>query len=100
MKKQFDYELIERKAKRREVVGKSILYVLLTFWALVVLFPFYWMLLSSVKSYSAYSAEYIPRFYTLTPTFENYVDAFTAVPLGQLTTAPLSSRISNSFAPQ
>ena len=83
MKKQTNYQIIERRAKMRERIGKCVLYTLLTFWALVVLFPFYWMLLSSLKSYSAYSSEYIPRFYTLTPTFQNYVDAFTAVPLGR-----------------
>ena len=31
-------------------------YIFLTFWALVVLFPFYWMLLTSVKSYGSYNA--------------------------------------------
>ncbi len=48
-----------------------------------MLFPFYWMLLTSVKSYSAYNGEYIPQFYTLSPTFENYAEAFTAVPLAR-----------------
>lgn len=60
---------------------KIITYVLLTFWAVIVLFPFYWMLLTSVKSYSAYNSEYIPKFFTLSPTLQNYADAFTAVPL-------------------
>ncbi len=50
---------------------------------MIVLFPFYWMVLTSVKSYGAYNSEYIPRFYTLSPTMQNYADAFTAVPLGQ-----------------
>jgi len=63
-------------------VTKGITYTLLTVWAVIVLFPFYWMLLSSVKSYSAYNSEYIPQFFTLSPTLENYVSAFTAVPLG------------------
>lgn len=49
----------------------------------MVLFPFYWMILSSVKSYSAYSSEYIPKFFTLSPTMQNYVSAFTEVPLGR-----------------
>ena len=44
-------------------------------------FPFYWMLLTSVKSYGAYNSEYIPAFFTLSPTLENYQEAFTAVPL-------------------
>ena len=63
---------------------KTILtYVLLILWAVIVLFPFYWMILTSLKSYSAYNSEYIPQFYTLSPTLQNYVDAFTQVPLGR-----------------
>lgn len=69
--------------KKRVSAGKIITAALLTIWALVVLFPFYWMILSSVKSYSAYNAEFIPKLYTLAPTFENYVEAFTAVPLAK-----------------
>ncbi len=61
---------------------KALTYALLALWGLMVLFPFYWMLLTSVKSYGAYSAEYIPKFFTLTPTLENYFKAFTTVPLG------------------
>ena len=48
-----------------------------------MLFPFYWMLLSSIKSYGAYNSEYIPKFFTLSPTVRNYVDAFTTVSLGR-----------------
>lgn len=62
---------------------KTLIYVLLTLWALVVLFPFYWMILTSVKSYGSYNAEYIPSFFTLSPTLQNYVDAFTTVSLGK-----------------
>ena len=58
-------------------------YIFLIIWALVVLFPFYWMLLSSVKSYGSYNAEYIPKFFTLSPTLENYVSAFKEVPLAR-----------------
>ena len=61
---------------------KILTYSLLALWGLAVLFPFYWMPLTSVKSYGAYSAEYIPKFFTLTPTLENYFKAFTTVPLG------------------
>ena len=49
----------------------------------MVLFPFYWMLLTSVKSYGAYNSEYIPEFFTLAPTLENYIEAFTAVDLAR-----------------
>ena len=78
-----NYDRIEQTARRRDRVRKTITYVLLTLWALIVLFPFYWMLLSSVKSYSAYNAEYIPSFFTLSPTLQNYVDAFTTVNLAR-----------------
>lgn len=83
MENRVDYKKIEKKAKARRTVGSTITYILLVFWAIVVLFPFYWMVLTSVKSYSAYNSEYIPKFYTLSPTLQNYVDAFTEVPLAR-----------------
>ena len=58
-------------------------YILLVLWGLIVLFPFYWMVLTSLKSYSSYNSEYIPKFYTLSPTLQNYVNVFTEVPLGR-----------------
>ena len=77
-----DYEKIEKKAQVRTRAIKTIIYAFLTFWAIAVLFPFYWMVLTSVKSYSAYNSEWIPQLYTLAPTMQNYRDAFTQVPLG------------------
>ena len=77
-----DYEKIERAAARRKRITSIVTYTLLTIWAIVVLFPFYWMVLTSVKSYASYNSEWIPQLYTLTPTLQNYHDAFTAVPLG------------------
>jgi len=64
-------------------IGKALVYIGLMLWAVLVLFPFYWMILTSVKSYGAYNAEYIPKFYTLSPTISNYIDAFTTVALGK-----------------
>ena len=66
-----------------EIAKKSLLYLFLSLWAVVVLFPFYWMILSSFKSYGAYNSEYVPKFFTTSPTLENYVQAFTAVPLAK-----------------
>ena len=65
------------------IAKKSLLYLFLSLWAVVVLFPFYWMILSSFKSYGAYNSEYVPKFFTTSPTLENYVQAFTAVPLAK-----------------
>ena len=81
MSQQIDYERIESSARARKSVLKTVTYVFLTLWGLIVLFPFYWMILTSVKTYSAYNSEYIPKFYTLAPTIQNYIDAFTTVPL-------------------
>jgi len=71
----------KRQLKTKSAIGKGIVHALLGIWALIVLFPFYWMVLTSVKSYSAYNAEFIPQLFTLSPTLQNSFDAFTQVPL-------------------
>ena len=81
MSNQADYEKIEKKARIRKKTRNTVVYTLLGFWAVMVLFPFYWMVLTSFKSYAAYNSEFIPKLYTLSPTLQNYRDAFTAVPL-------------------
>ena len=83
MEKHTDYAKIEKQARIRSRVRSTVVHILLSLWAVIVLFPFYWMVLTSVKSYSAYSAERIPAFFTLSPTLQNYHDAFTAVPLAR-----------------
>ncbi|WP_081667202.1 carbohydrate ABC transporter permease [Butyrivibrio sp. MB2005] len=78
-----EYKLIEQRATAANVFGQIIRYLLLAFWALIVLFPFYWMILTSFKSYSSYNSEYVPKLFVTSPTFQNYVDAFTEVSLGR-----------------
>ena len=89
MERHTDYAKIEKQARIRSRVRSTVVHILLSLWAVIVLFPFYWMVLTSVKSYSAYNSEYIPKFFTLSPTLQNYVDAFTAVPLGRYFTNTL-----------
>ncbi len=89
MEKHTDYAKIEKQARIRSRVRSTAVHILLSLWAVIVLFPFYWMVLTSVKSYSAYNSEYIPKFFTLSPTLQNYADAFTAVPLGRYFTNTL-----------
>ena len=96
MQSELNYETIEKRAKTRTRVKHIVTYTLLTLWALIVLFPFYWMLLSSIKSYSSYNAEFVPQFYTLSPTLRNYVDAFTAVPLAKYFTNTLIFTVSTT----
>lgn len=83
MQKNIDYIKIERNARARKTALNVFVYTMLVIWAILVIFPFYWMILTSVKSYAAYNTEFIPKFFTLSPTFQNYIDAFTAVPLGK-----------------
>lgn len=78
-----DYTNAAKAYKIRRAAASAATYLFLLFWAVIVLFPFYWMILTSVKSYGAYNSEYIPKFFTLSPTLKNYADAFTAVPLGK-----------------
>ena len=77
-----EFEARRKAAGRKNGLVKALTYLALSIWAVVVLFPFYWMVLTSVKSYSAYNSEYVPSFFTLSPTLDNYKQAFTAVPLG------------------
>ncbi|MER1992727.1 MAG: carbohydrate ABC transporter permease [Eubacteriales bacterium] len=72
--------MIEKKSAS---LSRALIYVFLVIWAVIVLFPFYWMVLTSVKSFASYNSEYIPRFFTTEPTLQNYADAFTTVPLGR-----------------
>ena len=80
-----NHEACEQKRqalRRRDNLRRALTYLFLSFWAVVVLFPFYWMVLTSLKSYGAYNSEHVPVFFTTEPTLENYRNAFTAVPLG------------------
>ncbi|MBO4770149.1 MAG: carbohydrate ABC transporter permease [Clostridia bacterium] len=73
----------EKAAQTRKTVLKTLSYILLAVWAVMVLLPFYWMILTSVKDTAAYNAEVKPEFFTLSPTLENYAKAFTEVNLGR-----------------
>lgn len=67
--------------KNKHRLKKTCVHVFLAFWALVVLFPFYWMVLTSFKSYGSYNSEYIPKLFVSSPTLENYFSAFSEVNL-------------------
>lgn len=70
-----------RDRERKQKIIKGVTYAALCVWAVIVLFPFFWMLLTSIKSYSSYNSEGVPKFYPTDPTFDNYITAFTSVPL-------------------
>ena len=58
-------------------------YAFLFFMALVVLFPFYWMLNSSLKSLMEYRMS-VPTFWPQTLMWSNYAEAFNTANLGRL----------------
>ena len=64
-------------------LAKAITYAFLIVMALIVLFPFYWMMISSVKSLDEYRLA-IPTLIPQRIILYNYVEAFTAANLGRL----------------
>ena len=73
----------KKQSKMAIIVKKTGIYFGLSLWAIAVLFPFYWMLQNSLKTFSSYNAERIPKFFPSAITFDNYIQAFTAVPLAR-----------------
>lgn len=78
-----DYKKIKNKTGIAKAIKTALTYFGLTLWAVAVLCPFYWMIQNSFKSFAEYNSESIPKFLPSVITFENFVTAFTAVPLGQ-----------------
>ena len=74
---------VSNKQKVSKILGQIALYAFLGFMALVVLFPFYWMLISSVKSIDEYERS-VPTLFPQEFVFKNYVTAFNAAHLGRL----------------
>ena len=73
----------ERTLKTRNNIRNTVIYTFLAIWALIVLFPFYWMLISSVKSLDEYKLA-IPTLWPKTILLSNYVEAFNQANLGTL----------------
>ena len=59
------------------------LYLFLILMAVVVLFPFYWMIISSLKTLDEYRMS-VPTFFPRRIMFSNYLTAFTTANLGRL----------------
>lgn len=83
MNENIDLKKIKKDSVKRELIKKILIYTFLSIWCIIILFPFYWMILTSLKGYAEYNSEYIPKFISLEPTLDNYVTAFTLVSLGR-----------------
>ena len=77
---------IEKARIRQRAVGalvQVLLYAFLLLMALIVLFPFYWMVISSLKTLDEYRMS-VPTFFPRRVMLSNYADAFTTANLGRL----------------
>ena len=78
-----DIKKIKKEVKIASALKKAGIYIGLSLWAIAVLFPFYWMVQNSFKSFAEYNGEAIPKFFPSVFTVQNYITAFSAVPLAK-----------------
>ncbi len=78
-----DLQKVSSRQKVVKVLVQVALYTFLGVMALIVLFPFYWMLISSVKTVREYELP-IPTFWPKDFQFFNYSKAFSTANLGKL----------------
>ena len=78
-----DIQQVSAQQKVVKFVVKLMVYLFLIVMALVVLFPFYWMIISSLKDLAEYRLS-VPTFWPKKILFSNYAEAFTTASLGRL----------------
>ena len=78
-----DMQRLTAGQKVMKVVSLGGTYLFLSLMALIVLFPFYWMIISSLKSLDEYRMS-TPTFWPQVILLSNYMDAFTTANLGRL----------------
>ena len=81
--KEKDMAKVNAKQRIVRIAVKVALYAFLLAMAVIVLFPFYWMIISSVKSLSEYNLS-VPTLFPKEFHFENYLQAFKVANLGTL----------------
>ena len=78
-----DLQKVSSRQRVIQVLFKTLTYAFLILMALIVLFPFYWMVISSLKSLEEYRMS-VPTFWPQKVLVSNYVEAFTTANLGTL----------------
>ena len=78
-----DLNRVRAAQKAVRITSKVLLYVFLIVMAVIVLFPFYWMVISSLKSLEEYNRA-VPTFWPQKIMFSNYAEAFEIGNLGRL----------------
>jgi len=74
---------VSARQKVVKVLAKAATYIFLIAMAIIVLFPFYWMIISSLKTLTEYRFN-VPTFWPQQIMFSNYAEAFTTANLGRL----------------
>ena len=74
---------VSTAARVGSVAYKTLTYAFLLIMALIVLFPFYWMIISSLKTLEEYRLA-VPTFWPKQIKWTNYIDAFNTANLGSL----------------
>lgn len=75
--KTIDYDVIAKRDNVKKTLLNILIYAALGAWALAVLFPFYWMIVTAFKSNASYLTETVPQMLPTSPTLENFGIAFT-----------------------
>ena len=78
-----DIQRLSTGQKIARVIAKAGTYAFLLLMAIIVLFPFYWMIISSLKTLAEYR-QAVPTFWPKQVMFSNYATAFTTAKLGNL----------------
>lgn len=78
-----DLQKVRERQKIMKIVSKFFVYLFLCFMALIVLFPFYWMIISSLKDLPEYKLA-VPTLFPRVIHWENYANAFKTANLGRL----------------
>ena len=81
--KERDMNTMTKRQRFMKILVQTMLYAFLIIMAIIIIFPFYFMLISSVKSLDEYK-EPIQTLWPRRIIFYNYVEAFNTAHLGQL----------------
>ncbi len=81
--KEKNMQSVKTASRIGQIMAMILTYAFLIVMAIIVLFPFYWMINSSLKSLEEYRLS-VPTFWPRTILFSNYAEAFSAANLGRL----------------
>ncbi len=79
-----DMQQVSSRQKVTKVLVQVMLYLFLGIMALIVVFPFYWMIITSLKDFFVWEKEVVPNLFPKQLMWSNYAKAFDTANLGRL----------------